>query len=57
MLTETQNHNQKASTFTRRNFDGLSLPKDCVAATAAEVIYWTDSKTFGKYESFTHSDR
>lgn len=37
-----------------------SALKDYVAAIAAvwqlpaEAIYWTNSKTFGKYESFTH---
>lgn len=40
-----------------------SALKDYVAAIAAvlqlpaEAIYWTNSKTFGKYESFTHHNK
>lgn len=32
-------------------------PKDYIAAVSrlpTEVIYWTDSRTLGKYESFNH---
>lgn len=41
------------TTFSWHNFGGVA-PKDCVAAIAAmsllpaEMIYWADSKTFGK---------
>ena len=47
----------KTSTFVDVTLMVGVAPKDYIEAMLrllAEVIYWTDCKTFAKYESFTH---
>ena len=48
---------QKQALLVDRTLTVGVAPKDyaaAIAAVSAEAIYWTRSKTFGKYESFTN---
>ena len=67
MLSETLNNNISLSVYVSEWTLGVDItlmaqvvPKDYTAAAAAvsqllaEAIYWTNFKTFGKHESFTH---